>query len=147
MSDQNRPDKKSTPGKAGIWLARCGAVVLSLFALVYLVVIVIHGAVTGSIHVVSKYSRATVSIETEPVLFGITIFYQLAVSSLLSYFAYLCWVGGGWLKRSERLELVSKKLEAKIPSPRKPLPTWVSIVVLSCFFCFLLAMCARVSPN
>jgi hypothetical protein len=147
MPHQNRTRDGNSSGWIGIWLARCGAVALSSFAMIYLIVIVINGVVSGSVHVIGRYSSATASIQTEPVLFWVTVFYHLAISLLLSYFAYLCFVGGGWLKKSRRVDLVAGKLDAKFPDPRKPLPTWLSLAVLSCFFGFLLAMCAKGSVH
>ena len=147
MPEANAPQNNASSSRLGVWFARLGAVAASSFVLLYLTVVVVRGVVSGSIHTISKYSSATISMQAEPVTFWVAVFYHLAISLLISYFAYLGFVGGGWIKRSKQVDTIADVVGSKLPDRNKPLPAWVSIVVLCCFFGFLLAMCAKGSAH
>lgn len=147
MPEMNSQKASSLSKRLGVLFARLGAVAAASVAGLYLIAVVARGVASGSIHTASKYSHATVNIQTSPVAFWLAVFHHLVISLFISYIAYLCFVAGGWLKKSKRIDAFVQKADSTLPDPKKPLPTWVSLVVLGCFFTFLLAMCAKASSH
>lgn len=143
MPDPMEPNDRRRRGNGfGRLLAVCGAIVFSTFSVLYLAVATV-GILSGCVQSLSKYDIRTYCFEARPGSFLFAIAGHLVIATLFSVLSFHCLVSAGWVRSGTRVEQAIRKVEARIPDPRRPLPTWFVVVVLGCFICFLATIARR----
>lgn len=131
------------PDSALVWRAKCGAILLALFLVAYVGFFLIPGIYTGSITEWSKRGTVVFNRQDGPVSYWFTVGFHATVAVGVAYLEYLCLVGARWIERKKSIDTAAAKTASLVPDSSKPMPLWVTVMVIGGFFYFLFILFAK----
>lgn len=129
-----------------LYIMKCFAVLFSTFATCYVVLLVFYCAYSGSVPEISRYGHDSISRNTNPVLFWITIGYHMALGSWLSCMAYCCLAATGLIKKNKLADIIIFKGNFIAPDFNKPLPVYVVVSIIFTFISCIIFIAVKWYP-